>query len=179
MDTPGAESARYLAANGSREWKNKKMLKAKRDATTLEVMEYVIGDEHTFDFWVQDGPNGKIKAVRPKLVAWMDMRSRAIVGDVACIDANSQTLKESLVKMIYASRAASQNPPYRQRQGLHLKGMTGQNRKSARSSSNSTPRRRLLSEHRHPRGREITPYQPGISRSSGYSRQFATSSPDG
>ena len=102
MDARGAESARYLAANGSREWKNKKMLKGCRDATSLKVMEYVVGDEHTFDFWVQwTAPNGKIKAVRPKLVAWMDMKSRAILGDVACIDANSQTLKESLVKMLY------------------------------------------------------------------------------
>lgn len=104
MDSRGAESARYLAANGSREWKNKKMLKAKRDATSLEVMEYVVGDEHTFDFWVQVTlPNGKIKAVRPKLVAWLDMKSRTIIGDVACIDANSQTLKESLIKMIYSN----------------------------------------------------------------------------
>ncbi len=75
MDRRGAESARYLAANGTREWKNKKMLKARRDATTLEVMEYVVGDEHTFDIWVQyTAPNGKIKAVRPKLVAWMDIK---------------------------------------------------------------------------------------------------------
>lgn len=103
MDTRGAASARYLAANGSREWKNAKMLKARRDATSLSVMEYVVGDEHTFDFWVQwTAPNGKVKAVRPKLVAWMDMRSRAIIGDVACVDANNQTLKESLVKMIYS-----------------------------------------------------------------------------
>ena len=102
MDSRGAESARYLAANGSREWKNKKMLKGRRDATSLKVMEYVVGDEHTFDVWVQwTAPNGKIKAVRPKLVAWMDMKTRAIVGDVMCVDANSQTLKESLVKMIY------------------------------------------------------------------------------
>ena len=102
MDSRGAESARYLAANGSREWKNKKMLKGRRDATSLKVMEYVIGDEHTFDVWVQwTAPNGKIKAVRPKLVAWMDMKTRAIIGDVMCVDANSQTLKESLVKMIY------------------------------------------------------------------------------
>ena len=102
MDSRGAESARYLAANGSREWKNKKMLKGRRDATSLKVMEYVVGDEHTFDLWVQwTAPNGKIKAVRPKLVAWMDMKTRAIVGDVMCVDANSQTLKESLVKMIY------------------------------------------------------------------------------
>lgn len=104
MEQRGAASARYLAANGTREWKNKQMLKGKRDATTLEVMEYVVGDEHTFDIWVQyTAPNGKIKAVRPKLVAWLDMRSRCIVGDVLCIDANSQTLKESLVKMIYSN----------------------------------------------------------------------------
>ena len=103
MDKPGAESARYLAANGLREWKNKKMIKGRRDATSLKVMEYVVGDEHTFDFWVQyTAPNGKIKAVRPKLVAWMDMRSRTIIGDVACVNANGDVLKESLVKMLYS-----------------------------------------------------------------------------
>jgi hypothetical protein len=131
MDKPGVESARFLAANGLREWKNKKQLKAKRDATTLEVMEYVVGDEHTFDFWVQiTQSNGKIKAVRPKLVAWMDMRSRTIIGDVACIDANSQTLKESLAKMIYSNPGGVPKI-------LHVdngkdytsRGMTGQNRK--------------------------------------------------
>ena len=131
MDARGAESARYLAANGTREWKNKKMLKARRDATSLAVMEYVVGDEHTFDFWVQwTAPNGKIKAVRPKLVAWLDMRSRCIVGDVACVDANSQTLKESLVKMIYSEQGGVPRI-------LHVdngkdytgKAMTGQSRK--------------------------------------------------
>lgn len=104
MDMKGAESARYLAANGLREWKNKMMVKGKRDATSLEVMEYVIGDEHTFDFWVQwTAPNGKIKAVRPVLAAWLDMKSRCIIGDVICVHAKSQTLKESLVKMIYST----------------------------------------------------------------------------
>lgn len=104
MERPGAESARYLAANGAREWKNKKMLKARRETASLEVMEYVVGDVHTFDIWVQyTAPNGKIKAVRPKLVAWMDVKTRAIIGDVLCVDANSQTLKESLVKMIYSN----------------------------------------------------------------------------
>ena len=103
MDARGASSARYLAANGTREWKNKMMVKARRDATQLKVMEYVVGDEHTFDLWVQwTAPNGKIKAVRPVVVAWMDMKSRAIIGDVICVDANSQTLKESLVKMLYS-----------------------------------------------------------------------------
>lgn len=59
------------------------MLKGKRETTSLEVMELVVGDEHTFDCWVQyTAPNGKIKAVRPVLVAWMDLKSRAIIGDV-------------------------------------------------------------------------------------------------
>lgn len=131
MGQRGAESARFLAANGTREWKNKRMMKGKRDATSLQVMEYVVGDEHTFDFWVQwTAPNGKIKAVRPKLVAWLDMRSRAIIGDVACVNANSQTLKESLVKMIYSNPGGVPHI-------LHVdngkdytaKAMTGQNRK--------------------------------------------------
>lgn len=135
-DTPGAESARYLGANGLRDWKNQKMLKARRDSTTLEVMEYVVGDEHTFDFWVQwTAPNGKIKAVRPKLVAWIDIKSRAILGDVVCVDANSQTLKESLVKMMYAENEPGGVPKF-----LHIdngkdytgKTMTGQNRKNRR-----------------------------------------------
>lgn len=103
MEQRGARSAQYLAANGTRDWKNKMMLKGKRDTTPLRVMEYVVGDEHTFDIWVQyTAPNGKVRAVRPKLTAWEDMRSRAIIGDVISIDANSQTLKESLVKMIYS-----------------------------------------------------------------------------
>lgn len=131
MGQRGAESARFLAANGTREWKNKRMMKGKRDATSLQVMEYVVGDEHTFDFWVQwTAPNGKIKAVRPKLVAWLDMRSRAIIGDVACVNANSQTLKESLVKMIYSNPGGVPHI-------LHVDNgkdytaevMTGQNRK--------------------------------------------------
>ncbi len=131
MEKPGAASARYLAANGAREWKNAMMVKTRRDTTSLKVMEYVVGDEHTFDVWVQwTAPNGKIKAVRPKVVAWLDMRSRAVVGDVVCVDANSQTLKESLVKMIYSH-------PGGVPQILHVdngkdytaKTMTGQSRK--------------------------------------------------
>ena len=58
------------------------------------------------------------------------MRSRAIIGDVACVNANSQTLKESLVKMIYSNPGGVPHI-------LHVdngkdytaKAMTGQNRK--------------------------------------------------
>lgn len=131
MDAPGAQSAHYLAANGSREWKNSMMLKCKRDTTTLDVMEFVQGDEHTLDLWVSyTHSNGKVVAVRPKLVAWVDTRTRCILGDVFCVDANSQTLKESFVKMVYSSPGGVPNH-------LHIdngkdytgKAMTGQPRK--------------------------------------------------
>lgn len=102
MSQPGVESAHYLAANGVREWKNAKMLKGRRDTSKLQVMEIVVGDEHTFDCWVQwTAPNGKVKAVRPVLVGWQEQRSRSIIGDVICVKPNGQTLKESLVKMLY------------------------------------------------------------------------------
>lgn len=104
MSRPGVESAHYLAANGVREWKNAKMLKGRRNTSVLQVMEIVVGDEHTFDCWVQwTAPNGKVKAVRPVLVGWQEQRSRSIVGDVICVKPNSQTLKESLVKMLYTA----------------------------------------------------------------------------
>ena len=58
------------------------------------------------------------------------MRSRCIMGDVACVNANSQTLRESMVKMMYSW-------PGGVPQILHVdngkdytaKGMTGQSRK--------------------------------------------------
>lgn len=161
MDTPGAESARYLAANGVREWKNKKMIKARRDATSLEVMEYVVGDEHTFDFWVQwTAPNGRIRAVRPRLVAWMDMKSRCIIGDVACVNANGDTLKESLVKMIYSSPGGVPKI-------LHVdngkdytsKAMTGQSRKERAISFDSETAGFYQSIGIEEVGRSL-PYQP-------------------
>lgn len=103
MDDLRGENAHYLQANGMRQFKNEKMIKGKRDTKALQVMEFVQGDEHTFDCWVEyTASNGKVKAVRPKLVAWIDTRSRCILGDVICVDANSQILKESLVKMIYS-----------------------------------------------------------------------------
>lgn len=103
MDELRGVNAHYLQANGMRAFKNNKMIKAKRDASALEVMEFVQGDEHTFDCWVEyTAPNGKVKAIRPKLVAWIDTRSRCIMGDIVCVDANSQILKESIVKMIYS-----------------------------------------------------------------------------
>lgn len=102
MTEGGMGSAHYLAARGYKEYKNRKVVKASRDTGSLQVMEVVMGDEHTFDCWVSyTMPNGKVKAIKPVLVAWIDVRSRTIMGDVMCEHANSQILKESLLKAMY------------------------------------------------------------------------------
>lgn len=104
MEVQRAGSAHYLARRGQREWKNQKMLKAKRDTRSLVAMEYVQGDAHTFDCWVSARVNGRTRAVRPTLVAWIDVKTRCILGCVICVDANTGVIKQSLVKMLYSER---------------------------------------------------------------------------
>ena len=104
MNEARGKNAHFLAAKGSREYKNKVMVKGSRDTKSLPVMGLVQGDEHTFDCWVAyTHPNGKVAAIKPRLVAWIDTRSRTILGDVMCLHANAQILKQSLFKMIYSS----------------------------------------------------------------------------
>ena len=87
---------------GIRKWKNENMVKRARDTKSLQVLEMLQGDEHTFDLWVMyKAKNGKEFPIRPKLVCWIDTRSRMIFGDLICKDADSQILKESLIKLIY------------------------------------------------------------------------------
>ena len=103
MEDEGMRNAWFLASRGTREYKNKVMVKGSRDTKGLQVMQIVMGDEHTFDCWVSyKQPNGKVIAIKPHLAAWVDMRSRVIMGDVMCKDANSDILKQSLLKMIYS-----------------------------------------------------------------------------
>lgn len=102
MEDENLKNAWYLAARGDREYKNKVMVKAERNTIDLKVMELVMGDEHTFDCWVSwTAPNGKVIAIKPHLCAWIDIRSRMILGDVMCKDANSDILKQSLLKLLY------------------------------------------------------------------------------
>ncbi len=104
MEEERGKNAHFLAAQGSREYKNKVMVKGSRDTGALPVMGMVQGDEHTFDCWVEfRHTNGKVLAIKPKLVAWIDTRSRVIMGDLICRDANAQILKQSLLKMIYGT----------------------------------------------------------------------------
>lgn len=103
MEDENMKNAYFLASRGTREYKNKVMVKGSRDTKGLQVMQIVMGDEHTFDCWVSyRQPNGKVIAIKPHLAAWVDMRSRVIMGDVLCKDANSDILKQSLLKMMYS-----------------------------------------------------------------------------
>ena len=102
MEDEGMKNAWYLASRGEREYKNKVMVKGERNTKDLQVMQVVMGDEHTFDCWVAyTHPNGKVTAIKPHLVAWVDIKSRRILGDVMCKDANSDILKQSLLKLLY------------------------------------------------------------------------------
>ena len=103
MEDEGMKNAWYLAAQGEREYKNKRMVKGERNTDDLRVMEVVMGDEHTFDCWVsyRNPKNGKVMAIRPRLVAWIDIRSRRILGDIMCQHCNNTILKLSLLKLMY------------------------------------------------------------------------------
>lgn len=104
MSDGQTESAHFLAAKGDKDWKNRRMVKALRDTKSLQVMEVLLGDEHTFDCWVSYKlPNGKVTAIKPTLVAWIDARSRMVLGDIICNKANSQILKQSLIKVLYST----------------------------------------------------------------------------
>lgn len=102
MQDEHMKNAWYLASRGEREYRNKVMVKGERCTSDLKVMELVMGDEHTFDCWVSyTHPNGKVTAIRPTLAAWIDIRSRMVLGDVICHHANSEVLKKSLLKLLY------------------------------------------------------------------------------
>ena len=76
----GQLEAPFLAAKGDRAWKNKRMVKACA-IPVLQVMEVLLGDEHTFDCWVSyQLPNGKVTAIKPKLVAGLTPGAAWCVG---------------------------------------------------------------------------------------------------
>ena len=103
MQMPEAAQAHYLAAHGERAYKNKILPKALRDTQSLKVMEFVQGDAHTFDCFVEyTDANGKKSAIRPVLVAWMDTKSRCVMGCVICKTSSAEVIQQSIIKMIYS-----------------------------------------------------------------------------
>ena len=94
--------AQYYMRFGPREFKRKKMMKRLRNIGSLKVMELVQGDGHTFDAWVKiTRENGSITAIKPVLVALIDVRSRCIVGWAICEMPNAQVIKRMIYHMIY------------------------------------------------------------------------------
>ena len=102
MDVKRLKNAHYLAGHGDRAYKNTKLRKAAQDPKSVPVMGLVQGDVHTLDVWVKYVfPNGKVTAIKPNLVAWLDTRSRCIVGDLFCLTASAQVIKQSVINMVY------------------------------------------------------------------------------
>jgi len=130
MNDEGMRNAYYLASKGMRNYKNKTMVKASRDTSSVAVMEIAMGDEHTFDCWVSyKQPNGNVIAIKPRLVAWVDIRSRYILGDIICKNANSDILKQSLLKMMYQPNGGVPKYVYIDNgKDYTAKTMTGRNR---------------------------------------------------
>ena len=54
MEDEGMRNAWFLASRGTREYKNKVMVKGSRDTKGLQVMQIVMGDEHTFEKKVRE-----------------------------------------------------------------------------------------------------------------------------
>lgn len=80
MEDEGMRNAWFLASRGTREYKNKVMVKGSRDTKGLQVMQIVMGDEHTFDCWVSyKQPNGKVIAIKPHLAAWVDIKNGELI----------------------------------------------------------------------------------------------------
>lgn len=96
---------RFLADQGEREFKRKKMMKRRRNTGILQVMELVQGDAHTFDCWVKiTRPNGSTTAIKPYLVGLIDTRSRCLIGWGICEVPNSQVIKKTMLHMIYPKK---------------------------------------------------------------------------
>lgn len=103
MEVKRFKNAHKLVEKGLRGYKNEVLMKASRDTSSVPVLGIVQGDGHTFDFWVKytDPHNGKVKAIKPKMAAWIDTRSRLVMGAIMCKDVNSQIIKQSMIKLVY------------------------------------------------------------------------------
>ena len=60
-------------------------------------MQIVVGDQHIFDYWVEDKETGKV--FRPECYLWLDMRTRMVYGLAFAKPGkgyNSETVRQSL-----------------------------------------------------------------------------------
>ncbi|WP_069997845.1 Mu transposase C-terminal domain-containing protein [Cellulosilyticum sp. I15G10I2] len=102
LNDQDGEGVKALAARGLRYWRNQYMIKRRRNLGALQPLEVVQGDAHTFDCWVRvKRANGSYQAIRPMLVAWIDMRTRCLVGWVVCECPDASIIKQSIISMVY------------------------------------------------------------------------------
>jgi len=138
MNVNMGEPVRYYQANGERGFKRDRMVKASRNTKALPVMGLIQGDGHTFDCWVKyTHPNGKVSAIKPVLVGFVDTRTRVLVGRRICHHSNAQVIRQTLIDMIYTYGV----PEYiliDNGKDFTAKQMTGRNRKDRISFDSET-----------------------------------------
>lgn len=74
------EAVRRIKRYGEKNFYDNSQAYTKRDYESISAGEVYVGDHHVFDLFINVGSNEKPKWTRPWLTAWMDMRSRKLVG---------------------------------------------------------------------------------------------------
>lgn len=74
------EAVRRLKRYGEKNFYDNSQAYTQRDYESISAGEVFVGDHHVFDLFINTGSNEKPKWTRPWLTAWMDMRSRKLVG---------------------------------------------------------------------------------------------------
>ncbi len=121
---------KYYLSNGELAYKQNRMVRARRNLKELGVMQILVADAHTFDCWVEyTYPNGKKTAIRPILVAWIDMKSRMVFGDVICEHPNANTVAQSFYKAIYTAEGVPERILLDNGKDFTAESLTGQPRK--------------------------------------------------
>ena len=90
------EALRVLANKGERAFAAQHVPKMERDFESIAAGEEYVADERTLDLWCRVLESRGWRAIRPKVTATMDIRSRMMVGLVLSRYANSRTILGSL-----------------------------------------------------------------------------------
>jgi putative transposase len=87
-----------LARQGPKAWRAQCEPKCERDFSTLDVGAWWVSDHREFDvfvavqWWDATARELKSRIARPWLTAWLDLRSRTLVGWQVCLSPSSETI---------------------------------------------------------------------------------------
>lgn len=87
---------RIMADEGPHKFRAKCLPKVRRSYSHVAAGEVVCGDQRTLDFFIKVAGEREPRRIRPKLTAWLDVRSRKFVGWYIGEDANSDTILSTL-----------------------------------------------------------------------------------